>query len=243
MNTIAYGHYGVTFSLISIFLLNRSESYFKKLFYLASFVLGLFIMYLAGSRGPLAALVVCLLFYQVNNSGLLKGLFMLALLAVPIIVFSEEIIVLATINEGHTSGRDVVYAEALQEIIDAPWIGNAFLIQTGPYAGFYPHNIIIESFMAVGAIGSIFFLGWLYYSLRSSYRLIASSHPAAWVGVLLLQYLMFGMFSSSIFLNTGFWYYSVIVWSVAYYQQNKFKTTNQLPALVQQKELAGETVS
>lgn len=233
MNTISYGHYGVTFSLISIFLFSKTDSIYKKGFYLVSFFLGLFIMYLAGSRGPLAALAVCLLFFQINNTGLFKGLFTLALFAIPLIIFSDEIIqllsgfggsfiqrVMATITEGHSSGRDVVYAEAINEFVNSPWLGNAFLIQSGQFMGFYPHNIIVEAFMATGVIGGICLLLWIFYCLRIAYKLIVISHPAAWTGVLLLQYLIYGMFSNAIFTHTGFWYYSVLVWSVAYSMQN-----------------------
>lgn len=198
-------------------------------------------MYLAGSRGPLVALLVCLLFFQVNNAGLFKGLLMLSLLAVPLIVFSEQIIqllsgfggsfiqrIMSTINTGHTSGRDVIYADALNEFLNAPWIGNAFLVQTGLFTGFYPHNMFVEAFMATGIVGGFFFVQWVYQSLRIAYQLITVGHPAAWTGILLLQYLIYGMFSNAIFLNTAFWYYSVITWSVAYstYKQNQPGVSN-----------------
>lgn len=175
---------------------------------------------------------------------------MLALLAVPLIVFSEEIIqllsgfggsfierIMSTINKGQSSGRDVIYADALNEFLNAPWIGNAFLVQSGLFTGFYPHNMIVEALMATGMVGGFFFLQWIYHSLRIAYRLIGVGHPAAWTGVLLLQYLIYGMFSNAIFLNTAFWYYSVIIWSVAYgtYKQNQ-PVTSTLPAPVLQSE-------
>ena len=247
VDTISYGHYAISFSLISIFLLSRSASYYKKAFYLASFFLGLFIMYLAGSRGPLVALIVCLLFFQINNTGLFKGLLTLFLLTVPLIIFSEEIIqllsgfggtfierTLSAINKGQSSGRDVIYADAFNEFQNSPWIGNAFLVQSGPFIGFYPHNMIVEALMATGVIGSLFFFQWVYQCLRTAYKLITVGHPAAWTGVLLLQYFVYGMFSNAIFLNTGFWYCSVLIWNIAYgtYKQNQPDTSTTVAAPV-----------
>ncbi|MBF9252539.1 O-antigen ligase family protein [Pontibacter sp. 172403-2] len=229
MNTISYGHYGVTFSLLSMFLFNKSGEFYKKLFYVACFFFGLFIMYLAGSRSPLVALIVCLLFFQVNNTGLFKGLLFILLLTVPLIIFSNQIIeflsgfggsfitrVLATIKTGNSSGRDVLYAEAYNQFLDSPIFGSAFLLQGGVGNGFYPHNIFLEAFMATGVIGGLIFISWVFQCLRISYKLISASNQNAWAGVLFLQYLIYAMFSQAIFSNAEFWYLSVIIWSITY---------------------------
>lgn len=229
MNSITYGHYGVSFALVSMFLFTKSEFFYKKAFYTLCFFFGLFIMYLAGSRSPLVALLVCSFFFQINNTGLFKGLVVVVLLAMPLYIFSDQIIeflsgfggsfigrVLATINGGHTSGRDVLYVQALRDFADSPILGNAFLLQQGSGIGFYPHNIIIEAFMATGVVGGIVFIIWVARCLIVSYKLVASSHQHAWTGVLFLQYLIYGMFSLAIFSNAGFWYYSILVWNVAY---------------------------
>lgn len=228
MNTISYGHYGVTFALLSMFLFNKSVVLYKKLFYVACFFFGLFIMYLAGSRSPLVALLVCLLFFQVNNTGLFKGLFVISLLTVPLIIFSDQIIeflsgfggsfinrVLSTVNSGNSSGRDVLYAEAYEQFLNSPILGNAFVLQGGVGSGFYPHNMILEAFMATGVIGGIIFLIWIFQCLQTSYKLIAASNQNAWAGVLFLQYLIYAMFSQAIFSNAGFWHYSILIWSIA----------------------------
>ncbi|WP_347158207.1 O-antigen ligase family protein [Pontibacter chitinilyticus] len=229
MNTISYGHYGVTFALLSMFLFTRSEGLYKKLFYIACFFFGIFIMYLAGSRSPLVALLFCLLFFQINNTGIVKGLLFIMLLTVPLIIFSDQIIellsgfggsfinrVLSTINNGNSSGRDLLYAEAIKEILDSPIIGTSFLLQEGVGAGFYPHNMILESFMATGFIGGLILIRWILQGLFTSYRLISSSNPNAWVSVLFLQYLIYAMFSQAIYNNASFWYYSILILSVTY---------------------------
>ena len=229
MNTISYGHYGVTFALLSMFFFNKSVSFYRKLLYVACFFFGLFIMYLAGSRSPLVALLVCLLFFQVNNAGLFKGLLVISLLTIPLIIFSDQIIeflsgfggsfinrVLATINNGNTSGRDVLYAGAYEQFLDSPIFGDAFVLQGGVGSGFYPHNIILEVFMATGVIGGLIFIKWIFKCLQISYKLIKVSDENSWAGVLFLQYLIYGMFSMAIFNNAGLWYYSIIVWNVAY---------------------------
>lgn len=229
MNTISYGHYGVTFALLSMFQLSKSEILYKKLLYTAGFFFGLFIMYLAGSRSPLVALVVCVVFFQINYTGFVKGILIISVLVLPLIVFGEQIAellsgfggsfinrVLSTVNSGNSSGRDLLYTQAYEEFLSSPLFGNAFLLQGGIGTGFYPHNIVLEVLMALGLFGISIFVLWISKCLYVSYKLIASSNDNAWAAVLFLQYLIYAMFSQAIFNNAGIWYYSILILNIAY---------------------------
>jgi len=95
----------------------------------------------------------------------------LAILALPSLygpvrrVFVQRVLYL-TVTDLHVAGRDAIFEAALYLIEDLPTLGyglNAFLAATG-YR--YPHNLLLEMIIETGAIGAVFWLVFLTYSLQ-----------------------------------------------------------------------------
>ncbi|RYZ43502.1 MAG: O-antigen ligase family protein [Myxococcaceae bacterium] len=74
-------------------------------------------------------------------------------------------------NEGkvYLSGRDVLYASALQLGRDHPVTGAGLAAFPGLGLGVYPHNIFLEVFCEGGTVGLLFFAGVVATFLRSAF--------------------------------------------------------------------------
>lgn len=67
-------------------------------------------------------------------------------------------------NTVYTSGRDVIYTDAIKMILEKPFFGhglNSFTAYTG-YV--YPHNLLLEMVIEVGLLGAIVFVVFVFYS-------------------------------------------------------------------------------
>jgi len=92
-----------------------------------------------------------------------------------------------------------------------PIFGSSFLIEKGVFRGIYPHNLILESLMATGLIGTCFLIRWLYGLFKTGYTVIVTKDIYAWIPLLFFQYFIFGMFSKSIYANTNLWYFAFLL--------------------------------
>lgn len=237
LNTINYGHQGVSLSLLSLFLISRAKHNIIKItLYVSSFLLGLFVMYLAGSKSPLVALIICCAFFYCSIKGFFKGIFILLSLSLPFFIFTDHIIgflsnyggsffdrITKALDSGDQS-RMWLLGEGFNEFAGSPFTGSAFVLQgqnTGSWNGFYPHNIFIESLMALGIIGGILILGIIAKGWHDSYKVLRTSHSSGWIGLLFIQYSILAMFSNAIYTNHFFWCYVVFVSVVAYLHKNK----------------------
>ena len=143
LNTISFGHLGTMGVVLSIFLLSKKGvSLIRKILLIAVMLLSFFIMLRAGSRSPILALVVVLLFWLIaRGKNLALGLSIAVVTIVLIFVFIEPILnfmgdispiiesrLRLSIYEGHTSGRDPLYDYAFQRFLDNPLFGSQFAL-------------------------------------------------------------------------------------------------------------------
>lgn len=219
IGALSYGHYGVTFSILSLVKMNSSSSKNKYVFVLG-YLFGLFVMYLSGSRSPLIALVICTVLYLFGSNGLFKGAFILILLVFPLYLLWDEIFLflssfhsgfiqrlLMSFESGDTSGRDVIYSDMWKQIWEDPLLGRYFVVYSGEYAGYYPHNMILEALGATGILIGMFFIYWLVRMIMGAVKIISWKDKRCWVSLVFLQYMIFGMSSKALYTNTYFWYF------------------------------------
>ncbi len=64
------------------------------------------------------------------------------------------------------SERSIFFKDAFDDFMQYPVTGKHFLLSHGLGVGYYPHNFIIEAFMAMGAVGGVFFLYLIFRSLK-----------------------------------------------------------------------------
>src|SRR5690606_721606 len=103
--------------------------------------------------------------------------------------------VLLSFESGDSSGRDVIYATMWEQIKDAPIFGQYFVVKSGEYIGYYPHNMVLEALGATGIIGGVFFVVWLVRMVVRSVKFINIKDERVWIALLFIQYMLFGMSS------------------------------------------------
>lgn len=210
LNTISFGHLGTTGAALSFFLLSRGErSFIQKVIIIAILLLSFFVMIRAGSRSPILALAIVLIFWIFSSRKyVLASIFILIVTLILLIIFLEPILSLIgeisplmelrlryAIFEGDSSGRDILYKEAFQLFLNKPFFGSQFAL-FGNYGelGFaYPHNIVIEAFMALGVFGGLAMIFILWNSLKSSYILIKNNIQYYWICLILIQQIVLAM--------------------------------------------------
>lgn len=218
VNTINYGQMGCALSIVALYgFLNRPFKY-SKIVYPILFLLGVVSIMKAGSRSPVIVLLAVSVFYFFAKSGLVKGLLVVGCSAVALyfsvgflIELSEAVgsgivsRLLSAVESGETSGRDIIYANAIGHFKDSPVFGDFYLISSGVGKGGYPHNFFLEAFMTTGLIGGIPFLVMVLLALRKSFGLLRHRHKSGWIILLFIQMIVYGMFSSSLYSSQDFW--------------------------------------
>jgi O-antigen ligase len=218
VNTINYGQMGCAMSIVALYgFFNRPFKY-SKIVYPILFLLGIVSIMKAGSRSPVVVLLAVGVFYFFAKSGLAKGLLAVGCSAVALyfsigllIELSEAVgsgiasRLLSAVESGETSGRDVIYVNAIGHFKDSPLFGDFYLIPSGVGKGGYPHNFFLEAFMTTGLIGGIPFLIMVLLALRKSFGLLRHRHKSGWIILLFVQMIVYGMFSSSLYSSQDFW--------------------------------------
>ncbi len=218
LNPITLGHMGLSLVVLCLFLMLSRQPLIRapKILLSALLGLGLFVMGLASSRGPIAALFVLiplLMYFALRQGRKVRIMAVVAVAAVCLPLGASLVTDLgsnieqrleATFSrvESQTETRVDLWSSAWEDFLDYPLTGRAF---EGRYE-IYPHNLIIESFMATGIVGGCMFLWLLGYGLRIAIRLIGQRAEYAWLGLLFVQMTIYGLFSAALYNHFSFWY-------------------------------------
>jgi hypothetical protein len=218
LNQITLGHLGVSLTTLSLFLVlsRRPIVQVPRVVLAALIVFGLLVVGLASSRGPLVAMVVMLPLLVVfawcqGRKTTTLVVTLIATLSIPsgILVLKslgsnidQRITATVERTESGKESRLDLWQSAWEDFLDHPLTGRAM---EGRY-DIYPHNLLIESFMATGMLGGGSFLWALLFGLRAAFHLIWRSHEYGWIGFLFIQMTVYGCFSGSLWSLAGFWY-------------------------------------
>lgn len=216
LNPISMGSLGATLALLSVFLLRGQQRTLRTMAVIGG-SLGLSILLIAASRGAIIAFVSVLLLVVivplVNRRGNLsrshvKAAFLLVLVlstvAVPLIDYVESnyqfsvasgLRVLGSSADQSGMIRMQSFTGAWNQFLDSPLLGDALEVRS---IRFYPHNNILEAFMATGILGGAILLGLYLATFINCIRLIASRRSYAWIGAVTLQYLLISLSSGAI---------------------------------------------
>jgi O-antigen ligase len=218
LNPISVGHLGVTvFILAAWTLIYRGPTTAARS---AAIVLaggvGYCLMVAANSRGPMVALVAVLIFMLVLSRRR-QALAVALVLVAAVVAFAPVALLLdhafgfttfvrtfapQEIMGGVTSGRDVLYKDALEGIMAHPLTG--FAIELPAYR-IYPHNIVLEAFMAVGVVGGALFLVTVTGLVIKGVVWFRRYPAQGWIVLLFLQAVIGAQFSVALFMSTAFW--------------------------------------
>lgn len=219
MDTIGFGHLGVTIIIASIAVM-QDHKWFWKFMGLITIFIGIVIMLGAGSRGPMVAVLICILTYIYA-----KGHRVLALFSLPFVILLFyllfPILNQIFIEQGNfaieriynslfrademadpTSLRGALYEEMLDDLLNNPLTGSSFLLKDGQYV----HNIVFETFLATGFIGGLIFIILISATFVQSVRLIRLNTCFTFISLLFVQYIVYGFFSRSLSILPIFWF-------------------------------------
>lgn len=220
MDTIAFGHLGTTITILALSLFyQRGIRLWHKLVSAFAIVVGLFVSIAAGSRGALVALIVCFIAYLYMNGHKVKiliglpvlgGLFILLLPILNDILISfdnqaldrlhNSIYEPNSMDAGVTSGRDVLYQNAFENIWENPFVGSSLFIK-----GKYVHNSVLEAFLGTGIFGGALFLFIIISVLISAFRMAEKDKRYLFVSLLFIQYVTYSLFSRTLSMLPLFW--------------------------------------
>lgn len=220
MDTIAFGHLGATITILALSLFYQHDiRLWHKLVSALAIVVGLFVSIAAGSRGALVALIVCFIAYLYMNGHKMKiliglpvlaGLFILLLPILNDILISFDNQALDrlynsiydpnSMEAGVTSGRDVLYQHAFENIWENPFVGSSLFIK-----GEYVHNSVLEAFLGTGIFGWALFLFIIISVLISAFRMAEKDKRYLFVSLLFIQYLTYSLFSRTLSMLPLFW--------------------------------------
>jgi O-antigen ligase len=235
LNPIALGNYAGSLVLLALFIsLNQKAVFsglvgkFSKIVFPATAAIGVAGVFLSGSRGPLISLLICVLILFLTSSQKTKmGLkFVVTLLliiglfgfgvsfaleqgsgSIERIFATEEELSGTSRFSGTENSRLYLYSLVLEKVEKNPLFGFGLELPDG--LG-YPHNLILESFLALGILGGLMFIILQIYMLFQAFALLKhkNSYKAAWgwLGILFIQYFIASMSSGSIYGSYVLWY-------------------------------------
>ncbi|MBF5027128.1 hypothetical protein [Planobacterium oryzisoli] len=223
---ISYGHYAASLVILSIFnLIKTKVKFHQKIIYYLGVLIGFSGIVVSASKSPLLVLGLVLTFFIIFWYGKIKSAFLLMFVALIINFYFIEIVsvfatffksnflerLLYSIEMGEDSARSRLLEAGFMDFVEGPLWGNAMLIQQRGLEGSYPHNLIVEAFMATGLLGGFFLLLWIIKGIKISINIIKKHSELTWIALLFLQYFLLGLFSKSLYSNDLFWFCSLLL--------------------------------
>jgi len=252
LNPISYGLAGGSLSILSLVLfINNRKKGIKAYLYLLAFPLGLWTLIIALSRGPIIdfLIVLILLFFNSIKSlfGRVISLIIIGLLTLSLVVSFDIPVADNIANILQSTGRiDNRSDETRLQLMKRGW--EQFI--NHPVAGdlieertlhTYPHNLIIEAFMACGIFGGLLHVITLLKSVIQTNQLLKDD-AFAWVGLLFVMQVLSSMFAGGIYVDHPFWFLLVLT-NTLYFQQKLAKEKTQRAFMERKKQVSVSIVN
>ncbi|MBW4454661.1 MAG: O-antigen ligase family protein [Nostoc indistinguendum CM1-VF10] len=224
LNPISLGHQGGSLLLISLYILvniELSKNRIGKLVCIFFLVTGLILLFLAASKGPIVAIFVCVCLLLVSLQHQRVNTFKIFSIITVAVVFANIAFSFAldsgsSLIERFTSllsgdyfgysqfvQRPELYQKVSELIVEYPIFGYGLEV---PNLG-YPHNLILEAFLATGFLGgSLFLMLYIYATIKAISIVMAKNNSWSWLGLLYIQYAVAVMFSGALYNSYIFWY-------------------------------------
>lgn len=220
LNAISLGNVGAITVVLAIWRLTiaprRPKGFMQVAFYASAAILGLYLTLLTGSRGPLVGLIVATMFV-IFNTGLGSKAF-IVIFAVGMVILGynflktysgslnintlERLARVGSDTDLSSVGRLYMLESGWREFFTSPIIGSGLEVRS---VGFYPHNLITESFMATGVLGGSVFTLILLVATVHANRLLKLRLNGSWFSVVFLYYATLGQFSGALYQSPYFW--------------------------------------
>lgn len=244
VNPIGIGYVGLVSATLSLWLFFTKDSSFSVRFYSIILCIGsIFLALLSGQRQTFISLVITIpLFYLAVLGGKIKHPLPITLIIGSIILIISTFVSrydvlfnpierLIYTHDRISLGNEqrmAIWNEAIRIALDNPIFG-------GPVEmvgwQIYPHNLVLEAFMATGIlVGSLFML---YFLCILFYAIILISYKEfAWLALLHFQMAVSSLLSGSLFENTWYWVTSGLVFSAYQIARNSYLISSKSDSLV-----------
>ena len=212
-NTIATGYIAATFILISLFYYTKGINLsVYKLILIPVIIIAIIILLRAGSRGPLLSVFIgIIIYFAFRNRNPLKIIIYSVLLLALAVLFYEDIIssiikvspIMAdriefTLAEGDKLRMEYFNA-GIEGFLNNPFTGSYAFVYT-PFEWYeYPHQLVIESFMATGILGGIALIIVLFGVIKIIIINIQNKTPNLWIELIAITYVVRALTAGSIY--------------------------------------------
>jgi O-antigen ligase len=217
LNPISMGHAGATAVLIGICVVIKGK-FGSRAFYfgLVAIALGAALAILANSRGPIVSLAFALAVLLIARARRRSTIWIVGMIffAALFAYFQYSEILLADTGplarfssislDGDASSisRFISFRGAFEQFVGSPVFGDGIeerIIQQ------YPHNVILEAFMATGVVGGVPFLVIVIAAIRASWGLLRLNSQHTWVSLIAIQNVVGAQFSGAIWSSGPMW--------------------------------------
>jgi hypothetical protein len=202
LNPITVGHVAGTTTLASIVLLTSKREKLWRIFALPAAGIALYLIILAASRGPIIAMGSCVLFLIVVRRMWLYAVLIAGTLFLAIAIYAvidvnallEQTRLAGTGYDDSSEERYVLLEIALQEIRNNWIFGSSYTL---PFGQGWPHNIMVESWMAMGFFGFLLLVVLCLRGMAAAIASVTSDRPM--MAFLFLQFFLAGQFSGALY--------------------------------------------
>jgi hypothetical protein len=219
LNPILVGYLGGMLVLISLWRMFCTKD--KKLILFAGFMIGLWLLLEANSKGPVLGVLLSMLFFLFNKN---KKYYLFVILSGLFIFFGILSLsnYLDLLNSRLFNTQEIgidIRMDIYQNYIEAISINIIFPLMDPIYNLLYAHNIFFAIYSGTGIFGLIIFLYLVCFALRASFKLIYNNTPYGWVSLIFILTLTISSVSGAI-LDEFFWMNLVLI-NVYYIKQRK----------------------
>lgn len=224
LNPISVGNVGTSLAVLSIWELfgNRDSIKTPKLFWVLLLILGLYLLFISASRGPLVGAIAAMIvmgfslrlksrLWFIVGAPLLVApafLYLMTIEAGLKVNFLSRVTNIGIDRDMSLSVRTEIYASAFSLIKQYPIFGSAIEIQA--YAS-YPHNFFLEYFMATGIFAGTFAFCVMIAVLLRATRHVKSGRQIGAFALLFIAAFLGTQFSGAVYSNVTLWLLAAVV--------------------------------
>jgi len=221
VNPISFGHTGASTIIAAIVLGSYQLSAFRLITLLAGVVAAVACIVVSASRGPMVALFAVAFFLAIAR-GRMMLLVVLVALSMGAIYLGFELEVLSRFQgivgadqDASALERLVLQSRALTMFLEHPIFGAAYAEWE---SNEYPHNLFIETAMALGIAGLIPVIALVFAAYASSWRQVKAGYLL--LPLFFVQNFFAFQFSSALWGASAFWISISLVIAVQIGQRN-----------------------
>lgn len=216
-----------------IFLYKPNIGVKKKLFLLLSIIVGVILISLSGSRSPVVGLLALFIVYNYKSffSSYIKLIIIIVMSYLFLIIINVTIdylnpefynrFLLIFSEEIYDSGSDSrvgLATNALSQFYDNFIFGSRL---TEKNTGYYPHNMFIESFMALGVFGGVLFTIIQLKILIIIYMSLMARKNNIFFSALSIVIYFSYLFTGSIYSSPEYWF-TILLFLKVYFMDSKY---------------------